>query len=75
MAVHLRPVLGQHALAERVDLDLPDDVNARPLQAEVESADAGEDRHRLEVLLGHRAVSGAAGGPTSSRSQTSSSGS
>jgi hypothetical protein len=42
MAWHLRPVAGQHPLAERVDLDLADDGHAGALEAEVESAYAGE---------------------------------
>jgi hypothetical protein len=39
----VRPVLGEHAAGVRVDLGLPDNVHAGPLEAEVESADAGEE--------------------------------
>ena len=42
MARYLRPVFGQHALAERVDLDLTDDGHPSPLKTELEAADAGE---------------------------------
>jgi hypothetical protein len=34
MPGHLRPVFRQHPPAERVDLDLPDNGHARPLEAE-----------------------------------------
>jgi hypothetical protein len=48
MSGHLGPVLGQHALAERIDLHLADDGHPRPLEAEFEPADSteeGEDVH------------------------------
>src|SRR6266540_1106449 len=41
-AGYLRPVLGEHPLAVRVDLDLANAGPSGPLEAEVETADAGE---------------------------------
>jgi hypothetical protein len=48
MLRYLRPVLGQHALAEGVAFDLSDGGHASPLEAEVQGADTGaegEDVH------------------------------
>jgi hypothetical protein len=42
MARHLRPVLREHALAERVDLNLADDGHAGAFETQVQAADAGE---------------------------------
>jgi hypothetical protein len=39
---HVRPVLRQHGTRPWIDLDLPADVVAGPLEAKVEAADAGE---------------------------------
>jgi hypothetical protein len=36
------PVLGEHTAGVRVDLGLPDDGHASPLEAEVDPADAGK---------------------------------
>jgi hypothetical protein len=41
-AGHVRPVLGQHPPAVGVDLDLADAPPPGPLQAEIQTADAGE---------------------------------
>jgi len=49
MAGDLRPVVGQHALAERVDLDLTDDGHPGAFEAEVEAADTGEQRQDVGV--------------------------
>ena len=40
----VRPVFLQHLGCVGIDLGLPDDPHAGPLQAEVETADAGEER-------------------------------
>ena len=49
-----RPVLVQHRAAVRLNLDLPDNLHARPLEAKVDHADAreeGEDSHNFTSPL------------------------
>ncbi len=58
--LHLGPVLGEHAAAERVDLDLEHGrAKPRPLEATLEAADATEERadgqHRFSALKLSRA--------------------
>jgi len=43
MARHVRPVLGQHRAAERVEFALANDDHARPLGAQVKAADAAKE--------------------------------
>jgi hypothetical protein len=47
MAGHLRPVMGQHLLAERVVLHLADHAHPGAFQSEVEAADTGEQRQHV----------------------------
>ena len=53
MARHSRPVSAQHALSEGVDLDLADDMHARPVEAQADSPDA---REQLQHVHGQSSV-------------------
>jgi len=51
-AGHARPVFGEHPLAVRVDLDLPNARPASAFEAKIQAADAGEQAE--EGRAGHR---------------------
>jgi hypothetical protein len=44
IAPHLRPVPLKHGATERIDLDLPTDVEARPRESQIEPTDPSEQR-------------------------------
>jgi hypothetical protein len=50
MAWYLRPVSGEYGAAERVDLDLADDVHPGSFEAEFEPADSGEQREDVRLV-------------------------
>jgi hypothetical protein len=55
VAGNLRPMLSQHALAERIDLAERDGLEpARPLQAKVEAAYSGEEAEHAQGMLTDR---------------------
>lgn len=54
MTGHSRPVSGQHALSEGIDLNLTYDVHARPVEAQADSTDA---REQLQNVHDHRGLS------------------
>lgn len=56
---HVGPVLREHPACVGVDLRLPDDLHARPLKAEVDPADTGEqaaDRQRHSMIPSSTAI-------------------
>ena len=48
---YLGPMFFQYAPAERIDLDLPAAGHAGALEAEIEAADAGEERAESHLAL------------------------
>jgi hypothetical protein len=52
MTWHLRPMFREYPAAERVDLDLADHGHAGPLKAQVQAADASEQRQHVHDASG-----------------------